>query len=91
MSTAYHDVQHALGLLDHVCREKAEQYRALELLRLDAMTLCLSPKIDSGDTKAILVAVKIMERHTRRNAQTLARVRRWRERKRQQWVALGSD
>ena len=65
MSTAYSDVQHALGLLDDVRREKAEQYRALELLRLDAMTLSLSAKIDLGDTKAILVAVKIMERRAK--------------------------
>ena len=64
-STAYHDVQNALGLLDAIRRDKAEQYRALELLRLDALTLCLSAKIDLGDTRAILVAVKIMERRAK--------------------------
>ena len=64
-STAYHDVQNALGLLDAIRRDKAEQYRALELLRLDALTLCLKAKIDSGDTRAILVAVKIMERRAK--------------------------
>ena len=55
-------MQNAIGLLDNIRREKAEQYRTLELLRLDAMTLSLKAKIDSGDTKAIVVAVKIMER-----------------------------
>ena len=64
-STAYSDVQNALGLLDAIRRDKAEQYRALELLRLDALTLALSAKIDSGDTRAILVAVKIMERRAK--------------------------
>ena len=54
-------MQNAIGLLDNIRREKAEQYRTLELLRLDAMTLSLKAKIDSGDTKAIVVAVKIME------------------------------
>ena len=64
-STAYSDVQNAIGLLDNIRREKAEQYRTLELLRLDAMTLSLNAKIDSGDTKAIVVAVKIMERRAK--------------------------
>ena len=64
-STAYHDVQNALGLLDAIRRDKAEQYRALELLRLDALTLSLSAKIDLGDTRAILAAVKIMERRAK--------------------------
>jgi hypothetical protein len=64
-STSYGDVQNAIGLLDNIRREKAEQYRTLELLRLDAMTLSLTEKIDSGDTKAIVVAVKIMERRAK--------------------------
>ena len=64
-STAYSDVQNAIGLLDNIRREKAEQYRTLELLRLEAMTLSLNAKIDSGDTKAIVVAVKLMERRAK--------------------------
>lgn len=44
-STAYSDVQNAIGLLDDIRRDKAEHYRALELLRLDAMTLSLTTKV----------------------------------------------
>ena len=44
-STAYGDVQNAIGLLDDIRRDKAEHYRALELLRLDAMTLSLITKV----------------------------------------------
>jgi len=60
--TAYHDVQDELGRLDAIGKEKAERLRELEIRRLDALTMALAPGIQSGDVRAILAAVRVMER-----------------------------
>src|SRR4029450_3132585 len=60
--TAYHDVQDELGRLDAIGKEKPERLRELEIRRLDALTMALAPGIQSGDVRAILAAVRVMER-----------------------------
>jgi hypothetical protein len=63
--TAYHDVQDELGRLDAIGKEKAERPRDLEIRRLDALTVALAPGIQSGDVRAILAAVRVMERRAK--------------------------
>jgi len=63
--TAYHDVQDELGRLDAIGKEKAERLRELEIRRLDALTMALAPGIQSGDVRAILAAVRVMERRAK--------------------------
>src|SRR5262245_60858052 len=63
--TAYYDVQDELGRLDAIGKEKAERLRDLEIRRLDALTVALAPGIQSGDVRAILAAVRVMERRAK--------------------------
>ena len=64
-ATAYADVQDELGRLDGVNHEKAERLRDLEARRLDTLTLSLAPGIKAGDPRAVLAAVRILERRAR--------------------------
>jgi hypothetical protein len=64
-STAYEDVQDELGRLDTVATKKAERLRELEARRLDVLTLALSPGIRAGEPRAIVAAVRVMERRAR--------------------------
>jgi len=63
--TAYLDVQAGLGRLDTVTKQKAERLRDLEARRLDQLTLALAPGIRAGDPRAIVAAVRVMERRAR--------------------------
>jgi hypothetical protein len=58
-------VQHELGRLDALNREKAERLRDLEAHRLDRLTISLQSGIRAGDPRAILAAVRIMERRAK--------------------------
>jgi hypothetical protein len=64
-ATAYADIQEELGRLDALNGQKAERLRDLEARRLDQLTIALQPGIESGDPRAILAAVRIMERRAR--------------------------
>ena len=64
-ATAYADVQEELGRLDARNGQKAERLRDLEARRLDQLQLALVPGIKVGDPRAILAAVRIMERRAR--------------------------
>jgi hypothetical protein len=63
--TAYQDVQEELGRLDAVATKKAERLRDLEARRLDVLTVALSPGIRAGEPRAIVAAVRVMERRAR--------------------------
>lgn len=65
VKTIYMDVQGALGELDTLNGEKAERLRELEARRLDALQLPLAPAVRAGDPRAILAAVRILERRAR--------------------------
>jgi hypothetical protein len=65
LAAAYDDVQQELGRLDRLNGEKAQRLRDLEARRLDTWTLALAPGIKVGDPRAILAAVRIMERRAR--------------------------
>jgi hypothetical protein len=60
--TAYQGVQEELGRLDKVAKEKAERLRDLEARRLDVLTVALAPGIRNGEPRAIVAAVRVMER-----------------------------
>jgi Homeodomain-like domain len=64
-STAYQDVQEELGRLDTVATKKAERLRDLEARRLDVLTVALAPGIRNGEPRAIVAAVRVMERRAR--------------------------
>jgi hypothetical protein len=51
--------------LDAIGKEKAERLCELEIRRLDALTMALAPGIQSGDVRAILAAVRVMERRAK--------------------------
>jgi hypothetical protein len=63
--TAYLDVQAELGRLDTVVKVKAERLRDLEARRLDQLTVALAAGIRTGDPRAVLAAVRLMERRAR--------------------------
>ena len=63
--TAYYDVQDELGRLDAVIKAKAERLRDLEAARLDQLTRALEPAIATGDPRAVLAAVRLMERRAK--------------------------
>jgi hypothetical protein len=63
--TAYSDVQTEIARLDALTGQKAERLRDLEARRLDALTVSLAPGIKAGDPRAILAAVRIMERRAK--------------------------
>jgi hypothetical protein len=63
--TAYYDIQDELGRLDKVRQDKAERLRDLEGRRLDQLTVALAPGIRNGEPRAILAAVRLMERRAK--------------------------
>jgi hypothetical protein len=63
--TAYYDVQDELGRLDLVVKGKAERLRDLEARRLDQLTVALAPGIRGGDPRAVLAAVRVMDRRAK--------------------------
>jgi DNA-binding CsgD family transcriptional regulator len=63
--TAYYDVQNALGTLDGVKKEVAEQLREIEVARLDALLKALDKKIRTGSVPAIFAAVKVADRRSK--------------------------
>lgn len=62
---AYYDVQDALGTLDAVVKEKAERLRELEAARLDRLNVALANGIKLGDPRAVVAAVRVMERRAK--------------------------
>jgi DNA-binding CsgD family transcriptional regulator len=63
--TAYLDVQAELARLDAVIKGKAERLRDLEARRLDTLTVALAPGIRASDPRAVMAAVRVMERRAR--------------------------
>jgi DNA-binding CsgD family transcriptional regulator len=63
--TAYYDVQGALGALDAVVGQKAERLRDLEARRLDTLQVALTRGVRDGDPRAVLAAVRLLERRAR--------------------------
>ena len=63
--TAYYDVQDELGRLDALTRQQAERLRDLEMRRLDQLTVALASGIRAGEPRAVLAAVRLMERRAK--------------------------
>jgi DNA-binding CsgD family transcriptional regulator len=63
--TAFYDVQKALGTLDAVNGAKAERLRDLEARRLDVLQVALTAGVRAGDPRAVLAAVRILDRRAR--------------------------
>ena len=63
--TRFHDVHDELGRLDRVTTKRAARLRDLEAARLDRLTQALEPGITAGDPRAILAAVRVMERRAK--------------------------
>jgi hypothetical protein len=59
--TAYEDVQTALAHLAELEQASAEEYRTLELMRLDMALLALAPKMKLGDPQVVNAWVKVSE------------------------------
>lgn len=51
--------------LDRSLQPVADEYRALQMQRLDAMRRGIWPKVERGDARAVEVAVKIEEREAK--------------------------
>jgi hypothetical protein len=62
---AYKDVTAALGEIRAKTYEKAEQWREIELTRLDRWTQALAGKAEAGDHLAIRTLVLIQERRAK--------------------------
>lgn len=54
-----------MAALADVIREPAEKTLALELDRLDALTVALWPKVRRGDEKAVQAVLRVMERRAK--------------------------
>lgn len=65
VKTAYHDVADALTYLSKYERVLAEDHRAMQLARLDAMLSYVWGRVENGDTFAITTALSIMSRQAR--------------------------
>ena len=63
--TSYYDIQHELGRLDAALKEKAERARELEAERLDQLTAALQGGILAGEPRAIVAAVRVMDRRAK--------------------------
>ena len=59
--TAHQDVQAALASLAELEQASADEYRALELMRLDTALLALAPKLKYGDPQVVNAWVKVSE------------------------------
>ena len=62
---AYYDVQDELARLDAVIKQRAERLRDLEVARLDRLTRALEVGITDGDPRAVVAAVRLMERRAK--------------------------
>ena len=58
-------MQDELARLDPVIKGKAERLRDLEARRLDQLTVALTPGIRAGDPRAVIAAVRVMERRAK--------------------------
>lgn len=58
---AYRDVQRGLANLAELEQSSADEYRALELVRLDMAVLALAPKLRLGDPAVISAWVRVSE------------------------------
>jgi hypothetical protein len=65
LKTAYRAVQAALGELDDEVQQRAERLRELEAARLDRLNVALANGIKSGDPRAVVAAVRVMERRAK--------------------------
>jgi hypothetical protein len=63
--TAYYDVHDALATVDTVKRTQAERLLEIELERLDHLTMALRRGVAAGDPRAVLAAVRVMERRAK--------------------------
>jgi hypothetical protein len=62
---AHRDIAAALDASKAERDELTDQYRELELERLDAMTLSIWPSVQKGDCEAVRTAVRLSERRCR--------------------------
>lgn len=58
---AHRDVQAALATMAELEQASADEYRTLELMRLDMALLALSPKMKFGDPQVVNAWVKVSE------------------------------
>lgn len=65
VKTAYHDVADALSYLSKYERVLAEDHRAMQLTRLDAMLSYIWGRVENGDTFACGTALTIMARQSK--------------------------
>jgi len=63
--TAYTDIQASLAELNAEKTKQAEQYRELELERLDRASLALWPKVIAGSERAVMAWAKLSERRAK--------------------------
>jgi hypothetical protein len=61
-SQAHTDIKACLKELNESTRLDAEEYRALELERLDSLQMAIARQVQSGDVKAIHAALGIIDR-----------------------------
>jgi hypothetical protein len=64
-AAAYQMVMRVLEAYDHDIRENVPCVRQIELKRLDQYIVALQKRINTGDPKAILVALKVSERRAK--------------------------
>lgn len=62
---AWHDVKNAVAELNKLTLSSAEDYRALELSRLDMLTKGLEPMAAVGNPMAVNAYVKVMEQRAK--------------------------
>jgi IS30 family transposase len=58
---AHRDVQRGLAQLAELERASAEEYRAMELARLDRAVLALAPKLRIGDPQVVSTWIRLSE------------------------------
>lgn len=64
-TTAYKDVKNAVNELNNLKLDSAEDYRALELARLDMLTKGLEPMARVGNPMAVNAYIKVMEQRAK--------------------------
>ena len=62
---AWQDFQNALTDLREVSNDKAEDWRTLELERLDALTKALEPMAMVGNTNSVNAYIRVMEQRAK--------------------------
>jgi hypothetical protein len=65
ISLAHRDIMAALKELNASCSLSTEEYRRMELERLDQMQLAVQPQLKVGSLKAIDTALRICERRSK--------------------------